>query len=165
MISYPGPLPLGYRFEAQRRSEATHEIPISGFDQALRDYRQLLWEIESFISPEGSRDIPAVFSKVKITSHYIHALDSTRIYIIMHENIRAPQLPRQPTGLDVCQPVTHCTGRVSRPHLLRWSDRECGRYASYTYMFLHSSQCKYNVRTLMQYLFSECFMSSTSLFF
>lgn len=59
----PGPLPLGYRFEAQRRSEATHEIPISGFDQALRDYRQLLWEIESFISPEGSRDIPAVFSK------------------------------------------------------------------------------------------------------
>ena len=61
----PGPLPLGYRFQAQQCSEATHEIPISGFHEAMRDYRQLLWEIESFVSPEGSRDIPAVFSKVK----------------------------------------------------------------------------------------------------
>ena len=60
-----GPLPLGYRYEAQQRSDATHEIPLSGFDQAVSDYRQLLWEIESFISPEGGRDIPAVFSKVR----------------------------------------------------------------------------------------------------
>ncbi|CAI8040592.1 Protein maelstrom homolog [Geodia barretti] len=58
----PGPLPLGYRYEAQRCSEATHEIPISGFDQAMDDYRQLVWEVESFISPEGSRDIPALFA-------------------------------------------------------------------------------------------------------
>ena len=61
---YPGPLPLGYRYEAQRCSEATHEIPISGFDQAVDDYRQLVWEVESFVSPEGSRDIPALFASV-----------------------------------------------------------------------------------------------------
>ena len=62
---FPGPLPLGYRYQAQSHSEATHEIPVSGFDQAVRDYRQLLWEVESFVSPEGNRDIPAVFSKVR----------------------------------------------------------------------------------------------------
>ena len=61
---YPGPLPLGYRYEAQRCSEATHEIPISGFDQAVDDPRQLVREIENFVSPEGSRDIPAVFASV-----------------------------------------------------------------------------------------------------
>ena len=70
VLPHVGPLPLGYRYEAQQCSDATHEIPISGFDQAVSDYRQLLWEIESFISPEGSRDIPAVFSKVKSTLLY-----------------------------------------------------------------------------------------------
>ena len=64
MVYSPGPIPLGYRYQAQQRSESTHEIPISGFDEAVFDYRQLLWEIESFINPEGTRNIPAVFSKV-----------------------------------------------------------------------------------------------------
>ena len=63
-LSPAGPLPLGYRYEAQKNSEETHEIPISGFDRAVGDYRQLLWEIESFISPQGSSDMPAVFASV-----------------------------------------------------------------------------------------------------
>ena len=59
-----GPLPLGYRYEAQKCSEATHEVPISGFDRAVDDYRQLFCDVEDFVSPGGGRDIPALFTSV-----------------------------------------------------------------------------------------------------
>ena len=77
-LSPAGPLPLGYRYEAQKNSEETHEIPISGFDRAVGDYRQLLWEIESFISPQGSSDMPAVFASVRRFSSVVRALSRTQ---------------------------------------------------------------------------------------
>ena len=58
-----GKIPMGYRFTAKNTSETTHEIPIEGFELAERDYRQVLRELESFLSPEGAQ-LPPVFAKV-----------------------------------------------------------------------------------------------------
>ncbi len=58
---------MGYRYLAQSTSEATHKIPVEGAPLALKDYRKLLGELESFLMTgnEEARDqLPAVFTKV-----------------------------------------------------------------------------------------------------
>ena len=44
-----------------------------------------------------------------------------------------PQLPRPQTALGAlrCETVTQCAGHT-RPHQLRWGDRECGYHTSCT---------------------------------
>lgn len=63
-----GKIPMGYRFSAQSTSETTHQIPISDFDLAERDYRKLLGDIEQFLDPNWTEVMPVLFSKV---SHYL----------------------------------------------------------------------------------------------
>ena len=61
-----GPIPMGYRYEAQSQSERTHMIPVDGFELANRDYRQILTELRTFIcSPAGASPVsPILFAKV-----------------------------------------------------------------------------------------------------
>lgn len=63
----PGPIPMGYRYLAKSTSETSHEIPIEGFDQAERDYRLVLAELETFINPERRRETPVIYAKVRVT--------------------------------------------------------------------------------------------------
>ena len=58
---------MGYRFLAQSTSETTHQIPISDFDLAERDYRKLLGDIEQFLDPNWTEVMPVLFSKVSCT--------------------------------------------------------------------------------------------------
>lgn len=61
-----GPIPIGYRFLAQSTSEQTHQIPVDGGPDAVRDYRMLLGKLESFLLDDDSSTIPPVFAKVGI---------------------------------------------------------------------------------------------------
>ena len=51
-VTVPGPIPLGYRFQAQSQSERTHEMPVEGLESAERDYREVLRIIHDFIIGE-----------------------------------------------------------------------------------------------------------------
>ncbi len=55
---------MGYRYLAQSTSDTTHQIPIAEFEQAEKDYRKLLGEIENFLDPNWTEKMPPVFSKV-----------------------------------------------------------------------------------------------------
>ena len=62
-----GPIPIGYRYEAQSQSDRTHNIPVDGFELAVKDYREILSQLQSFVSSgsEGaSASIPLLFAKV-----------------------------------------------------------------------------------------------------
>ncbi len=61
---FTGKIPMGYRYLAQSTSETTHQVPISEFEQAEKDYRKLLGEIENFLDPDWTEKMPPVFSKV-----------------------------------------------------------------------------------------------------
>ncbi len=64
MFVFSGKIPMGYRYLAQSTSENTHQIPISEFEQAEKDYRKILGEIETFLDPYWTENMPPVFSKV-----------------------------------------------------------------------------------------------------
>lgn len=57
---------MGYRYLAQSMSETTHQIPISDFDRAEKDYRKVLGDMETFLDPKWTDIIPPVYSKVKL---------------------------------------------------------------------------------------------------
>ncbi|XP_056415855.1 protein maelstrom homolog isoform X3 [Hyla sarda] len=58
----PGELPLGFRYHCQAGSDATHQIPVSGFELANRDYHNLFHSLCNFISPPPKRGT-AVYCK------------------------------------------------------------------------------------------------------
>jgi protein maelstrom len=62
----PGPIPMGYRYEAQSQSERTHMVPVEGFELATKNYRQLLTDLKSFTnqSVAGASPVcPLIFAK------------------------------------------------------------------------------------------------------
>ncbi len=61
---------MGYRYLALNTSETTHQIPISEFEQAEKDYRKILGEIEMFLDPDWTENMPPVYSKV-LTSFFL----------------------------------------------------------------------------------------------
>lgn len=64
-----GPIPIGYRYEAQSTSESTNQIPVEGTPDAIGDYRKLLGELEHYLTCDGTTaDIPPVFTKVSCKS-------------------------------------------------------------------------------------------------
>ncbi|KAM4046729.1 protein maelstrom homolog isoform 2-T2 [Anomaloglossus baeobatrachus] len=65
----PGELPLGFRYYCQAGSAATHQIPVSGFELASRDYHNLFYSLCSFVCPAAKR----------CTSVYCKSLDIPRV--------------------------------------------------------------------------------------
>ena len=63
----PGPIPLGCRYEAQRRSEATHMIPVEGLANEGDTHRRIYDELLYFLSA-GTGVIPPIFVKIKETT-------------------------------------------------------------------------------------------------
>lgn len=64
---HPGPIPMGYRYDAQSQSERTHMLPVDGLDQSNRDYRNELSKLQTFISSfqdTASPIAPLIFVKV-----------------------------------------------------------------------------------------------------
>lgn len=51
----PGELPLGFRYHCQAGSAATHQIPVSGFELANRDYHNLFRALCDFVCPSSKR--------------------------------------------------------------------------------------------------------------
>ncbi|XP_073526957.1 protein maelstrom homolog [Phyllobates terribilis] len=51
----PGVLPLGFRYHCQAGSAATHQIPVSGFELASRDYHNLFRSLCDFVCPAAKR--------------------------------------------------------------------------------------------------------------
>ncbi|KAG8545894.1 hypothetical protein GDO81_020168 [Engystomops pustulosus] len=47
----PGDLPLGFRYHCQAGSAATHQIPVSGFELANRDYHNIFNSLYDFVCP------------------------------------------------------------------------------------------------------------------
>ncbi|KAJ7320416.1 hypothetical protein JRQ81_019927, partial [Phrynocephalus forsythii] len=47
----PGEVPLGFRFHCQAAGDATHRIPISGFELATSNYSVVLRDLYTFIQP------------------------------------------------------------------------------------------------------------------
>ena len=60
-----GPIPVGYRYDAQRQSESTHCVPLEGFELACKDYRHVLQTLEQFLTPKEN-ELPFVFSKARV---------------------------------------------------------------------------------------------------
>ncbi|XP_018425368.1 PREDICTED: protein maelstrom homolog [Nanorana parkeri] len=50
----PGELPLGFRYHCQAGSDSTHQIPVSGFKLANRDYHNLYRALCYFVCPVPS---------------------------------------------------------------------------------------------------------------
>ncbi|XP_070799821.1 protein maelstrom homolog [Pituophis catenifer annectens] len=48
----PGEVPRGFRFHCQAAGDATHKIPISGFDIATASYSVVLHDLYEFIKPQ-----------------------------------------------------------------------------------------------------------------
>ncbi|XP_069802028.1 protein maelstrom homolog [Dendropsophus ebraccatus] len=65
----PGELPLGFRYHCQSGSDATHKIPVSGFEHANRDYHNLFHSLCYFVSPSSKRG----------TSVYCKEIDMYRV--------------------------------------------------------------------------------------
>ncbi|XP_069616700.1 protein maelstrom homolog isoform X2 [Ranitomeya imitator] len=51
----PGELPLGFRYHCQAGSAATHQIPVTGFELASRDYHNLFRSLCDFVFPAAKR--------------------------------------------------------------------------------------------------------------
>ncbi|XP_040277674.1 protein maelstrom homolog [Bufo bufo] len=51
----PGELPLGFRYYCHEGSSATHQIPVSGFELANRDYHNLFRSLCDFVRPAAKR--------------------------------------------------------------------------------------------------------------
>ncbi|KAM3933142.1 protein maelstrom homolog [Leptodactylus fuscus] len=58
----PGELPLGFRYHCQAGSAATHQIPVSGFELANRDYHNLFRALCDFVCPAAKR-VTSVYCK------------------------------------------------------------------------------------------------------
>ncbi|KAM9319601.1 protein maelstrom homolog [Gastrophryne carolinensis] len=48
---HPGALPLGFRYHCEAGSASTHQIPVSGFELANKNYRYLHHSLCEFVSP------------------------------------------------------------------------------------------------------------------
>ena len=62
----PGPIPIGYRYEAQSQSDRTHNIPVEGFELAVKDYREILSQLQTFVSSGSEGAILLLFCKGKL---------------------------------------------------------------------------------------------------
>ena len=74
-LLFAGPIPVGYRYEAQRQSESSHGVPVEGFELACKDYRHVLQSLERFLTAKEG-DVPLVFSKVRIMAPKFSPLHS-----------------------------------------------------------------------------------------
>ena len=64
-ISPTGSIPLGFRYECQLHSDKTHQIPITSFELADDNYRQILSNIETFINPSHQPHPNPLFALVR----------------------------------------------------------------------------------------------------
>uniref|UniRef100_A0A670Y2W1 Protein maelstrom homolog n=1 Tax=Pseudonaja textilis TaxID=8673 RepID=A0A670Y2W1_PSETE len=58
----PGEVPRGFRFHCQTAGDATHKIPITGFDTATASYSVVLHDLYEFIKPQRG-NWPSVYCK------------------------------------------------------------------------------------------------------
>ncbi|XP_026519840.1 protein maelstrom homolog [Notechis scutatus] len=58
----PGEVPRGFRFHCQAAGDATHKIPITGFDTATASYSVVLHDLYEFIKPQRG-NWPSVYCK------------------------------------------------------------------------------------------------------
>ncbi|KAG8136654.1 hypothetical protein E2320_005219, partial [Naja naja] len=58
----PGEIPRGFRFHCQAAGDATHKIPITGFDIATASYSIVLHDLYEFIKPQRG-NWPSVYCK------------------------------------------------------------------------------------------------------
>ncbi|XP_033641515.1 protein maelstrom homolog [Asterias rubens] len=57
----PGRLPIGYRYLCQSKSDETNKIPVSNFELATANYRQIWIELCDFLNPQQHSVFPPVF--------------------------------------------------------------------------------------------------------
>ncbi|XP_075053453.1 protein maelstrom homolog isoform X2 [Mixophyes fleayi] len=63
----PGELPFGFRYHCQAGSAATHQIPVSGFELANKDYHNLFRSLCEFVCPA-----PALWTPVYCKNNDIY---------------------------------------------------------------------------------------------
>ena len=69
----PGTIPLGYRYEAMRQSEATHQIPPEGL--STETYQQIYEDVLRFVNPRKLASYPPVYCKASETKLTENSLD------------------------------------------------------------------------------------------
>ncbi|KAH7945790.1 hypothetical protein HPB49_015620 [Dermacentor silvarum] len=58
----PGPIPLGFASAAKDHSEATHGIPITGFEEGTTDYRSVVRDLMAYLRlPIDEPNLPPLF--------------------------------------------------------------------------------------------------------
>ncbi|XP_037560559.1 protein maelstrom homolog isoform X1 [Dermacentor silvarum] len=58
----PGPIPLGFASAAKDHSEATHGIPITGFEEGTTDYRSVVRDLMAYLRlPIDEANLPPLF--------------------------------------------------------------------------------------------------------
>lgn len=83
-----GPIPVGYRYDAQKQSDSSHCIPLDNFELACKDYRHILQSLERFLTPSREKEVPAIFSKVGACITAIFFITKTMVVIFSGTSIK-----------------------------------------------------------------------------